>query len=364
MKTMTELVSWFQMEYPRLVRRMKNSNHHLTHQDVDDRLDIDSARFGLTKNLNPYHIEGDVWTHTMMVCKQAENAPYTVKLAALLHDIGKPDTRAVNSKNGRVGFFNHDAVSAFKALEILKREELGLTENEIAHIFNVIALHTQIYKLSREQLRAIGNKDLVASLIDLGRVDHAGRFHTAGEAEIPKFLDIFPIPESGVSSTKRMAQEKEVVILCGLPASGKSTWVRNNSSKDDFHVSRDACLMREAVAKFGDIHIPYNEAFRKVKQNKVNDRLEKKFKEAKEYDRVIVDMTHMSKKSRKRSLSHFGPEYKKKCVVFLTDLPTLLLRNSKRDGKVIDERVIERMMRSFYPPSFEEFDEIEYIIGE
>jgi hypothetical protein len=38
------------------------------------------------------------------------------------------------------------------------------------------------------------------------------------------------------------------------------------------------------------------------------------------------------------------------------------LRNSQREGKTIDNSVIQKMMRSFYPPCFSEFDEIEYVL--
>ena len=173
MKTMVELISWFQMEYPSLVRDMKQSNHHRTYMD-DIRLELknngtaqkDHRLLSSPTDLNPYHLESDVFTHTMMVCKQAENYPYLVQVAALLHDIGKPSTRKVNPKNGRVSFYNHDAVSAFMSLEITKK--LGFCESERAHVFNLIALHTQIYKLSIEQLAKLYDVELVVHLVCLG----------------------------------------------------------------------------------------------------------------------------------------------------------------------------------------------------
>lgn len=364
---MYELVSFFQLEYPELVAEMKAANHHL---DELDKLKIEAGDKGVSYqllletisnpvNLNPYHLESDIFTHTMMVCKQAENAPYEVQIAALLHDIGKPSTRAVNAKNGRVSFFNHDAVSAFMSLEILKREELGLSKDQQVHIFNLIALHTQIYKLSVEQLSAIGDLYLVENLIELGKADHGGRFHTAGDAIIPPLSHIAALQKSKVETTK------EVIILCGLPGSGKSTYTSKNLD-DCYRVSRDESLMNLAIDKYG-FGVTYKEAWDKVNQKEVDKELQAMFKRSKEADedewtRVVVDMTHMSKKSRRKSLSHFGSEYKKKCVVFLPDMPTLFLQNSERSGKIIDEVVINKMMRSFYPPSFEEFDEIEYII--
>jgi predicted kinase len=251
------------------------------------------------------------------------------------------------------------------SLEILNRPELNLTKEQKVKIFNMIALHTQIYKLSVEQLAAIGDLDLVEGLIELGKADHAGRFHTAGDAVIPSIDDIRP--ESGVSGTKRSAQEKEVLILVGLPASGKSTWKSKYINRDeddtDVTISRDLCLSYEVLLdKSIEDGLTYNEKWHKVDQKKVDKTLQWCFKEAKGKKKVIVDMTHMSKKSRRKSLSHFGSEYKKKCVVFLPDMKTLFLQNENRSGKVIGRDVIERMMRSFYPPTMEEFDEIEYVI--
>ncbi len=362
MKTMTELISFFQLEYPDHVAHMKECNHHLTNLDDDDvpkTVLLPGAEYH-PSNLNPFHIESDVFTHTMMVCKQAEKAPYEVRIAALLHDIGKPSTRKVNPKNGRVSFFNHDAVSAFMALEIMNREELGLSKSMKTRIFNMIALHTQVYKLTPEQLVAMKDPLLLMGLIALGKADHAGRFHTKGEAVIPDFKDLPFVPYEDEPTAK-----KEVTILCGLPASGKSTYIKE---LEDSHsiVSRDECLMTLASQKFQAKEFTYNEAWEKVDQKEVDKLLQLRFNNAKKYSdlglNTIIDMTHMSKKSRRKSLSHFGSDYYKKCVVFLPDMPTLLLRNEKRCGKIIGRDVIEKMMRSFYPPTYEEFDEIEYII--
>ena len=329
---MFELVTWFQKEYPELVKSMHESSHHNVGVDF-----------------NPYHLEGDVWTHTMMVCKQAENMPYEVQIAALLHDIGKPSTRKLNPKNGRVAFFNHDAVSAFMSLEILNREELGLDNKQKADIFNLIALHTQVYKLGAKKLAAIGNINLVGNLLLLGKADHEGRFHSHEGAEIPTFDEML----GEYQASRYIDVSKEVHILCGLPASGKSTWAISDNNIP-------TVISRDAFIEFWGKGSTYNEKWKSVNQRAVDNCIADHFKQCSSDERVIVDMTHMSKKSRKRSLSHFGIDYKKICHVFLTDLPTINLRNSQRHGKFIVEDVYKRMMESFYPPTLEEFDEIIY----
>ena len=166
---------------------------------------------------------------------------------------------------------------------------------------------------------------------------------------------------SGVSSVKRSAQEKEVIVLVGLPNGGKSTY---RNGKDSFIVSRDDCILAEAMLRDT---IPYNESdynnlWDKADQKNVDRLLQDRFKESKKWNNVIVDMTHMSKKSRRRSLSYYDSDYKKTCVVFLPDLLSICERNSKRKGKVIDNDIIQKMIRSFYLPTNAEFDEIVYIL--
>ena len=76
--TMDELVNWFQIEYTELCTEMKTSDHATSPNEP-----------------NPYHLEGTVWAHTMIVCQEARNDHKIVKIAALLHDIGKPLARDV-----------------------------------------------------------------------------------------------------------------------------------------------------------------------------------------------------------------------------------------------------------------------------
>ncbi len=63
-----------------------------------------------------HHRHKDVYDHTLIVLEQAmaleENGPdLTLRLAALLHDIGKPRTRRFET-DGRVSFHHHEVVGA------------------------------------------------------------------------------------------------------------------------------------------------------------------------------------------------------------------------------------------------------------
>lgn len=66
-----------------------------------------------------YHLEGDVWTHTMASLRALpEHAPLAVRWAVLLHDTGKPDTFELKE---RIRFDHHVEFSKKHAKKILSR---------------------------------------------------------------------------------------------------------------------------------------------------------------------------------------------------------------------------------------------------
>jgi tRNA nucleotidyltransferase (CCA-adding enzyme) len=75
-----------------------------------------SATVGVTQN--DYHIY-DVFNHTLKVVENCEPDPL-LRMAALLHDIAKPQARTV-AENGIVHFYGHDDLGKDVATEILYR---------------------------------------------------------------------------------------------------------------------------------------------------------------------------------------------------------------------------------------------------
>lgn len=68
---------------------------------------------------NHYHF-GTVWEHTMKALELIDSSDLVLRMAVLLHDIGKVRSREV-SDDGRVHFIGHNIISADMAEEILKR---------------------------------------------------------------------------------------------------------------------------------------------------------------------------------------------------------------------------------------------------
>ncbi len=72
-----------------------------------------------------HHPEGNVWKHTMLVVDEAakvrvrSNEPKVFMWAALLHDIGKPDT--TKRRGGKLTSYDHDKVGERLAAEFLEQ---------------------------------------------------------------------------------------------------------------------------------------------------------------------------------------------------------------------------------------------------
>ena len=80
-------------------------------------------RLKKTEQSPVHHPEGNVWNHTMLVVDEAaarrgeSKAPAAFLWAALLHDIGKPDTTRV--RRGKITAYGHDATGAALAERFL-----------------------------------------------------------------------------------------------------------------------------------------------------------------------------------------------------------------------------------------------------
>jgi len=93
----------------------------------------------------------DVYAHTLTVLDQAialeEDGPDLVlRLAALLHDIGKPDTKKVH-KDGKVSFHHHEVRGAKLARERLTA--LRFPKDVVDDVTQLVALHLRFHGYSQ-----------------------------------------------------------------------------------------------------------------------------------------------------------------------------------------------------------------------
>ena len=119
------------------------------------------------------HHAFDVWEHTMRCLDDCPPRPL-VRLAALLHDVAKPQTRAIGEKTRDYTFYNHEIGSAKLADGILRR--LRFSNEERAQVVALVRHHLVVYDGSwtdatvRRWLRRV-TPELVDELLMLNRAD-------------------------------------------------------------------------------------------------------------------------------------------------------------------------------------------------
>jgi putative nucleotidyltransferase with HDIG domain len=144
-----------------------------------------------------HHPEGNVWNHTLLVVdeaagrKEESRNPEVFMWAALLHDIGKPDT--TRYRKGRITAYDHD-----RAGEALAKEFLAYffcKEEFTDKVVRMVRYHMHILYVLKDL--PFGNMDLMREKVDLhelallGLCDRLGRLNVnrkEEEANIADFL--------------------------------------------------------------------------------------------------------------------------------------------------------------------------------
>ncbi len=119
------------------------------------------------KQNNPYHVY-DVLTHTLVALENSEK-DLEVRIALLLHDIGKPQT--FTEVDGICHFYGHPQVGVKIASEILNRLKFSNERKQI--IKNLIEYHDYVIETKKKSVRKILNKvgDNFEKLLEVKRCD-------------------------------------------------------------------------------------------------------------------------------------------------------------------------------------------------
>ena len=151
-------------------------------------------------------------------------------------------------------------------------------------------------------------------------------------------------------------KQKRVFLICGVPGSGKSTWVRERIAEyGGYHISRDEIRFAILDERGGDYFDYENEVIRTF-ISRINELLDSN----EQCVDIYVDATHLTRSSRNQIMRqlHLDDAYKI-AVWFDIPLELCLYRNNQRAGRaLVPADTIENMFTRFSKPSRYDFDEV------
>lgn len=163
---------------------------------------------------NKWH-EYDVWGHAM-ACLDACKPDPILRVAALLHDVAKPRTRAFSEKTNDFTFYEHERIGAEMADPILTR--LKFSNDERAKITALVRHHLICYAddwtdaAVRRWIRRI-TPELLPDLYELGFADARGKGR-----ETP----------DDIASIERLRARVDAMLAAGAAFSARDLAVKGN----------------------------------------------------------------------------------------------------------------------------------------
>lgn len=326
-----------------------------------------------------WHAEGDVWTHTRMVCAELERLAewpalrhgerLTLLLAALFHDSGKPATTALDPETGRLRSPHHAAVGAALARRVLR--ELGCDFASREEIYALVRFHGRpVYLLEKPspEREVIGLSWLVSTrlLHLLAIADTRGRH--AQEMRRPEETmhlwklvaeehDCHDRPYAFANDHARFLFYRDqlsslhytphedyrctVTLMSALPGAGKDTWLAR-------HRPALPVISLDAVRDELDVDATDN-------QGEVIQAAREKCREHLRARRDFAfNATNITRQTRERWISLFADYQARIEIVYLEPPLAVVLAQNRERAQPVPETAIRRLAEKLEPPTLTE----------
>ena len=333
-----------------------------------------------------HHAEGDVWTHTELVCSALRGLSAYQALplslqdilhsAAVLHDCAKPDTFAVED-DGRITSRNHAPKGAVKARGILW--EMGVPFETREAICNLVRFHMRPFHFLSSptmdsyvaQISLSTRTDLLSILAE---ADTLGRETTSGNSDNLEHIELFgeyckeigcwgvPYPfasdharvahfNSGqdLRSQARPPLKPRVTVMSGLPGSGKDRYV-SSSCADLPEISLDSIRKKLSIHPSKDQAAVIREAKSEAKRLLAMRR------------DFVWNATNISKLVRNKCILLFRKYGARVHIVYVEANHDRLWKQNQAREKPVPESVIRKLLSKWEVPDLTEAHEITFVV--
>jgi len=187
---------------------------------------VPELREGIGVGQNKHHIY-TVWEHNLRALDYAvsENYSLEIRLASLLHDVGKPKTKAGDGPDST--FYNHDIVGAKMAAKALDRLVFpkDITE-KVAHLVRFHLFYYNVGEVSEAGVRRFIRRVGPEYIDDLLKIREADRIGSGVPKAVPYKLRhlqfmIEKVKADPISPKMLKVNGEEVMEILGIPPGPK-----------------------------------------------------------------------------------------------------------------------------------------------
>lgn len=172
----------------------------------------------LYEQCNKFHLH-NVYEHNLYVTDYCKTNDFAIKLAGLLHDVGKPATASINEK-GELHFYSHPEASYEISKDILNND-LRLNKVNQQKVLNLVRYHDYILSNTKPAVRRFISKhgiDFTYDWFILKQADLDDHIYPIED----KFTLDWYIDIPGIKETLKLIKQEEMVLkVTDLNITGK-----------------------------------------------------------------------------------------------------------------------------------------------